>query len=123
MTLPRMRDSDRWVTPGVVIAALVVAGVIVLGVGAGVVYLSSIGRDPEPVLKLLAQVVTAAGALGTLLLQLAGRRTVAKVERNTGQLATELARQAPAADPYPPPPPTQAMPAGFHGARHREDTR
>jgi hypothetical protein len=81
------RNSDRWITPGVVIAGLLVGGLICLGVTAGVVYLSSIGKDPDPMLRLTAQVVTAVGSLGTLLLQLTGRSTVAKVERNTGVLA------------------------------------
>lgn len=91
--MPRVggaRDSDRWVTPTVVVAGLMVAGVIVLATIGAVTYLSAIGRDPDPMLKLVAQVATAVGSLGTLLLQVTGRQTVAKVERNTGVLAAEL---------------------------------
>lgn len=85
-----LRSSDRWVTPGVIVAAILTAGVVVLGIGAGVVYLTANGRDPDPILRLVAQIVTAVGSLGTLLLQLANRQTVAKTERNTGVLAGEV---------------------------------
>jgi acyl-CoA synthetase (AMP-forming)/AMP-acid ligase II len=88
------RASDRWITPGVIIAGLMGACLIVLAAIGGVVYLSSIGKDPDPMLRLAAQVATGVGALGTFVLQLAGRSTVAKVERNTGVLANEQARTA-----------------------------
>lgn len=81
------RASDRWITPGVIISAIISASVVVLGIGAGLVWLAYKGIDSDPVLKLVAQVVTAIGSLGTLLLQLANRQTAAKTERNTGLLA------------------------------------
>jgi len=92
------RQSDRWVTPGVIVAAILVAGVIVLAVSAGVVYLTAIGRDPGPILQLVTQLVAAVGAMGSLVLQLVGRKTAAKTERNTGVLATEVARVLPRVD-------------------------
>lgn len=92
------RSSDRWVTPGVIVAGILTAGVVVLGIGAGVVYLTANGRDPDPILRLVAQIVTAVGSLGTLLLQLANRQTVAKTERNTGLLAREVAYVAEAVE-------------------------
>ncbi len=83
------RQSDRWITPGVIVAGLLVAGVVILATVYAVTYLASIGKDPDPMLRLVAQVVTAGGSLGTLLLTLTGRSTVAKVERNTGVLANQ----------------------------------
>ena len=79
------RESDRWVTPGVVIWFLICATVVVLCVIGVVGYLTVRGYDPQPVVELVAQLVTAVGALGGLALQLVNRRTVTKVERNTGQ--------------------------------------
>lgn len=115
-------------TPGVIVTALLVAGVVVVVITAGVVYLTAAGRDPGPMLQLVTQLVAAVGAVGSVVLQLAGRRTVAKVERNTGLLAGEVAKlptraAAPPPPPgLPPPPPSTArMPAGY-GARHRGDT-
>jgi hypothetical protein len=57
-----VRDSDRWVTPRVVVAGLAGLVVVVVAAIAAVTYLSG---------------------LASLALQLAQRRTVAKVERNT----------------------------------------
>lgn len=85
MTTPR-RQSDRWVTPGVVVTGLLVLGVLVLAVLAAVTWLATQHVDPDPVLRLVVQAVAAAGGLGTFVLQLASRRTTAKVERNTGVL-------------------------------------
>lgn len=84
------RDSDRWVTPGVVVAGLVVGGAVVLAITAGVVFLAYAGRDPDPVLQLLTQVVAAVSALASLVLQLVGRRTATKTERNTGELTSAV---------------------------------
>lgn len=81
------RDSDRWVTPGVVATGLIVAGLVVLGILGCVAWLVSIGRDPAPVLQAVGASVTAVSSLGAVALQLANRATVAKVERNTGALA------------------------------------
>jgi hypothetical protein len=76
--------SDRWVTPGVIIAFLVVAGLLIALVVAATAWLTSIGRDPEPLVRLVASLVAAAAGLGTFVLNLAGRRTATKTERNTG---------------------------------------
>lgn len=81
------RDSDRWITPRVVALALFLATVLVLAVIAAITYLAARGISPDPMLSLVSKVAAAIGTLGTLALQLSGRATVAKVERNTGQLA------------------------------------
>lgn len=68
---------------------LIVAGtVVVLAVLAAVTYLTARGFDPQPVVQLTGTLVAAATGVGTFLLNLAGRRTVAKVERQTGRLAS-----------------------------------
>lgn len=90
MTEPR-RDSDRWITPRVVVAGLFLATVVVLAGLAAITYLSARGIDPAPVLDLATQLATAVGAIGTLVLQLVTRKTTAKVERNTGQLSKSAA--------------------------------
>jgi hypothetical protein len=90
MSDPR-RASDRWITPGVVMVALLVAGGLVALLIAVVGYLTVRGYDPAPLLDLTAKIVTAVGSFGTLLLTLASRRTTTKVERNTGVQASELA--------------------------------
>jgi hypothetical protein len=97
------RNSDRWITPGVIIAAILTIGVLVAIVAGGVTYLTAMGKDPDPMLRLVAQVATAAGSLGTLLLQLFGRVTLAKTERNTGILAGAVDQLA--TTPAPPPAP------------------
>lgn len=91
------RNSDRWITPGVIIAALIVGGVVIGMVAASVTYLAAQGLDPDPMIRLVAQVATSVGALGTLILQLAGRATAAKTERNTGTLANVVADAIPPA--------------------------
>jgi hypothetical protein len=78
------------VTPGVVCVAIVTAGAVVVAVALLVGYLAAAGVDPDPVIRLAAQVATGLGSLGTLALQLASRRTVAKTERNTGVMANAL---------------------------------
>lgn len=83
----KARNTDRWVTPGVVGLALTLATVIILGIVAAVTYLTARGFDPAPVVKLVADLVAAVGALATVGLQLANRATVTKVERNTSPLA------------------------------------
>jgi len=112
------RASDRWVTPGVVMVALLVAGGLVALLIAVVGYLTVRGYDPAPLLDLTAKIVTAVGSFGTLLLTLVARRTVTKVERNTGVLAAE---QAAIADklyeqPSPPEPLVTSAPRGAHAA-------
>ena len=81
------RSSDRWVTPAVVIVALLALLVLALATIAGVAWLVAIGRDPAPLLQGLGAVVAALSSLGALGLQLANRSTVTKVERNTSGLA------------------------------------
>lgn len=102
-----MRNSDRWVTPGVVCVGILTVGGVVLGVAVLVAYLAARGVDPAPVLDLTAKIATAAGSLGTLALQLVGRRTTAKVERNTGVLAAAVYDVA---DAMPKPVPRHAYP-------------
>lgn len=82
-----VRNTDRLVTPAVVVTGLLVSGVIVLGVVAAVTFLTWSGRDPGPMLDLVAKIVTAVGSLGALVLQLANRAQVSRVERNTAPLA------------------------------------
>jgi len=70
-----------------VVAVLIVAGtVVVLAVLAAVTYLTARGFDAQPVVQLTGTLVAAAASAGTFLLNLAGRRTQTKVERNTGVL-------------------------------------
>jgi hypothetical protein len=93
-----VRNSDRLVTPSVVIAGLLVAGVCVLATIGTVGYLVARGFDPKPVVTLASAVGAAAGTLINLMVTLAGRAGVAKVERNTGVLANgvyELADRMP----------------------------
>ncbi len=97
------RKSDRWITPGVLIAALIVTAVLVAVLAGYCAWLMSRGIDPAPLVDLVTKIGTATAALGTLLLQLFGRTTQAKVERNTGVLAgyvSDLADQV-AAQPVP----------------------
>jgi len=75
------RSSDRWVTPGVIVAALLVGALVVL---------AARGINPDPMLRVVSDIATAVGAIGTLLLQLVGRRTVTKIERNTGLLPARV---------------------------------
>lgn len=106
--MSRERKSDRWITPGVIIAAILVAGLVACVVAGGVTYLAARGVDPDPMLQLTAQVVTSLGVVGNVVLQLAGRSTAAKTERNTGQLVgvvADVAEVAAAPAPLPPPAP------------------
>lgn len=81
-----IRKSDRWVTPGVIIAALITSGLVLAAIVAAVAYLAARGVNPDPMIRLVSEVATATSALGALILQLVGRITVTKVERNTGAL-------------------------------------
>lgn len=80
------RSTDRWITPGVVIVGLLVAGALVALLIAAVAWLTVQGLDPDPMLKLIAAAVAAIGTLGNLGLNLATRASVGKTERNTGVL-------------------------------------
>ena len=113
------RSSDRWVTPGVIITALLVAGLIVSSIVGSIAYLTARGIDPSPLLKLAATLVGALGGVGTFVLQLAQRAQNSKTERNTGVLAgvvDELAATVPAAAA--PAPLTQPAPYNVPAARH-----
>jgi nitrate/nitrite transporter NarK len=91
MTFPAedTRRSDRWVTPSVIVAGIVTSGIVILGIGAGLVFLQYKGIDPQPIIDLVTKIITAIGALGSLVLTLATRATSAKTERNTGIIANE----------------------------------
>jgi nitrate/nitrite transporter NarK len=102
-----VRNTDRLVTPAVVVTFLLVAGVLVGLTIAAVAYLTARGLDPDPMVKLVASLVGAAGGLGTFVLQLANNSRTAKTERNTGvlgnavyELADALPRAAPARHAY-----------------------
>jgi hypothetical protein len=109
-----VRSSDRWVTPGVIVVGIVCATVAVLGSVACVTYLTERGVDPDPMLKLVGEVVAAVSGFASLLLQLVNRRTTTKVERNTGVLASHTDALASAvydvADAMPRPVPPAAPP-------------
>jgi hypothetical protein len=84
------RRSDRWVTPGVIVAAMALGTLVVLSVVASVTYLTARGADPDPMLRLAAEVAGSVALVANLLLTLTGRAGQAKVERNTGQLTTAV---------------------------------
>jgi hypothetical protein len=115
---PLRRNSDRWVTPGVVVAVILTAGVVTLGITAALVYLAAIGRDPEPVLSMFAQIVGAITGPLAIGLQVANRASIAKAERNTGVAparTAELVEQRLYGGPPPDPmacPGHDAAPAG-----------
>ena len=131
MTEPRhRRDSDRWITPRVIAWALFLVTVLLLAVVASITYLTARGLDPDPMVELVAKVATAVGSLGTLALQLVSRSTTAKVERNTGVLATKVDETAAKVDqalwldethtqalPPVPPPVRPTAPHPFGGSR------
>lgn len=90
-----MRDSDRYVNPRVVSLLIVCATLLLLATIAALTWLTNRGVDPDPVLKLTAQVGGGLAGLLSLLLQLVNRATIAKTERNTavglGDVRQELA--------------------------------
>jgi excinuclease UvrABC helicase subunit UvrB len=110
-----MRDTDRWITPRVVVALIAAAVVVVLAALASVTYLAARGIDPAPTLKLAGGIATAAGTMLNLLLSLSQRRTTTKVERNTGQIKGALIDVASAVDERTRP----ATPPAVPPARHR----
>jgi hypothetical protein len=93
-----VRNSDRWITPGVVIVVVLTGGALVALLITAVAWLSARGVDPDPMVKTVGALIAGAGSLGTLLLQLASRQTVAKTERNTGVLANAVHGVAEALD-------------------------
>lgn len=119
---PPTRRSDRWLTPAVLVALVLAAAVVVLGVLASVTYVTVRGFDPQPVVQLAGTLVAAASALGTFVVQLISRRTVTKVERQTGRLASgvvgvldELDATRGRHSPPEPGGPAPAAPGGDHG--------
>lgn len=118
MSSPERRTSDRWVTPGVIVAGLLVIGVVLLALIGVTAWLTREGIDISPMLQLMREWVTTVAAIGALVLQLANRSSVTKTERNTGLQAAQLGHLAGAmydvadamprpvprhsADPYPP---------------------
>lgn len=113
------RNSDRWLTPGVIITGLLVAGLIVSSIVGAIAYLTARGIDPSPLLKLAATLVGALGGVGTLVLQLAQRAQNSKTERNTGVLAgvvDDLRAAVPVIEPAAAAPAT--APAPYLPARH-----
>ena len=111
-----MRDTDRWITPRVVVVLILAALVVTLAALGSVTYLAARGIDPAPTLKLAGQLATAATSTITMLLSLSQRRTTTKVERNTGQVKNGLHDLAEVIDartqrvPLPPVPARHAYP-------------
>lgn len=85
-----MRDSDRWITPRVVVVGLLVVGALLALLIAATAWLTSLGLDPAPMLDLIREWTTALAAVGALVIQLANRASVTKTERNTGVLASAV---------------------------------
>jgi len=81
------RRNDRWLTPGVVKLGIVVVGLVVLGVAALVALMVQRGLDPSPVLTLASTTAAALGSIGSVVLQLYGRRSQTKTERHAGTTA------------------------------------
>lgn len=88
------RASDRYVTPGVVMVALVMGTVVVLSIVAVTGYLTARGYDPAPIVTLTANLLGAVGGLGTLVVQLVTRKTTTRIERNTGLLPAQVEQVA-----------------------------
>lgn len=78
------RQTDRLLTPAVVMVALVLGAALVVVVIAAVTFLAARGYDPKPVVTLATAAGGAAVALVNLLVNLGARAGVAKVERTTG---------------------------------------
>lgn len=94
--------SDRWITPGVLVALIVVGGAVVGLLATYVTLLTARGVDPDPVIKYALGGAAAVPSLLTFLTNLVGRTTQTKVERNTGQLVPLLLDVADAVLPLPP---------------------
>lgn len=111
MTAPTRRSSDRWLTPAVIIAGLIVGGLVVASVVGAVAYLAARGIDPDPLLKLSATLVGAIGGVGTFILQLAQRAQNSKTERNAGVLVGAVDDLAAVVSTVIPPAPAVTLPA------------
>ena len=88
------RESDRWITPRVVAWMLLLGTVIILAVIASVTFLTVRGLDPDPMLRLVAQVSAAVFSAGTFLQGLITRRTTANTQRQAGLLASSTGQLA-----------------------------
>jgi hypothetical protein len=113
-----VRDTDRWITPRVVVALILAAVVVVLAALASVTYLAARGIDPAPTLKLAGGIGTGVLTAINTLLTLSQRRTTTKVERNTGKvvpvledLTAAIDKRTRAAPPPPVPPAAPRVPA------------
>lgn len=76
-----------------VATAIVCGSLVVLGVAALVAYMTARGIDTGPVVQLATSAAGGLVSLGTLTLQLVGRRTQTRTDRNTGLLASAVAGQ------------------------------
>jgi anti-sigma-K factor RskA len=76
----------------VVVTGLLVAAVVLLAVIAAMTFLTWQGRDPDPVLRLAMEALGTVALVANLLLTLAQRAGVAKVERKAGRLEVEVSR-------------------------------
>lgn len=80
------RQSDRWVTPSTVIVGILTVGAVLALAIAAITWLTVQGVDPDPMLKLVAQIGGGVAGVLSLLLQFANRASTVKTERNTGVL-------------------------------------
>lgn len=80
------RRSDRWVTPGVIVWGMLLGTLLLLAVIGSITFLTWRGLDPDPMIRLTANVAAAVGTVGTFVLQLVTRRTTTNVETKVGQL-------------------------------------
>jgi hypothetical protein len=88
------RESDRWITPRVVAWMLLLATLVILAVIASVTFLTVRGLDPDPMLRLVAQVSAAVFSAGTFVQGLINRRTTTNVQKQAGLLATSTGQLA-----------------------------
>jgi len=88
------RESDRWITPRVVAWMLLLGTVVILATIASVTFLTWQGLDPDPMLRLAAQVAAAVFSAGTFLQGLMTRRTTTNTQKQAGQLATSTSKLA-----------------------------
>jgi hypothetical protein len=118
MASPDFRKSDRWITPAVIIAFVIVGGVVACVLAASVAYLTARGIDPDPMIKLVTTTLAALGSLATFVMQLVNRSTTAKVERNTGTLPDVITDAVTGAvtAALPPAPPAPDPVTGYAGS-------
>lgn len=111
--------SDRYITPGVIVAFILAATVVVVGLGGAVTWLTAQGIDAGPIVQLVGVLTAAVSALGTFVLQLVGRTTATKTEASVGRLANGVGQVATVIDsrlpPTAPGPPTASGPTAAVG--------